>query len=299
MPLRPLSQLVTALLVCAPFTSVAQSVELMPATYHDVAAGPVLNGGLGLSNVGDDLVGDLGAQCDGLRSIGSWLISWNALVAFRGGVLANTNPYTSFLGGTGRGYGEAGYRFSNAPVAGYVSGRLAANLSVMGHPGLAISAMNTLNNADGFGGVNFEGAVRVSGGVSMLSSGSSGLVTGFVQEAGFAAGVYTPGRTFTEVGVGGRYDLFRSFTIWVDAMVGFRPLQVDSALQSTDAQTRVHLAGGLRKRFGNGVWFGFSASGIHDTDHVVYTQTRTTYETTNPWTTTVTLSFGVELWRTP
>ncbi len=298
MPSRS-SSVLTALLLWAPVTSFAQAVESAPSPYHDVAAGPVLNGGLGLSNVGDDLVGDLGAQCDGLMSKGSWLISWNALVAFRGGVLANTNPYTSFLGGTGRGFGEVGYRFSSARLSPYVSGRLAANLSVMGHPGLAISEMNTLNNADGFGGVNLDGALRVSGGLSFLTGDTSGVVTAFVQEAAIAAGVFTPGRTFTEVGVGGRSDLFRSFSIWLDVLVGFRPVQVDSALQRTDAQTRLQLAGGLRKRFGNGVWFGFSASGAHDTDHVVYSQTKTTYDTANPWNTTVTLSFGVELWRTP
>jgi hypothetical protein len=290
--------LITALWL-APLASFAQDATVAAAPYHDVAAGPVLNAGLGLGKIGDDLVGDLGAQCDGLVSRGSWLIQWNALVGFRGGVLANTNPYTSFVGGTGHAYGEAGYRFSNARVSPYVSGRLAANLTVMGHPGLAISAMNTLNNADGFGGVNFDGALRASGGVSLLSGDTSGLLTAFVQEAAFAAGVYTPGRTFTEVGVGGRYDLFRSFTVWLDVMVGFRPLQVDSGLQTTDAQTRVQLAGGLRKRFGNGVWFGVSASGAHDTDHVVYSQSHTTYDTANPWTTTLTLSFGVELWRTP
>jgi hypothetical protein len=45
------------------------------------------------------------------------------------------------------------------------------------------------------------------------------------------------------------------------------------------------------------VWFGVAASWQRDFDHVVYSQTSSTYDTSPPGSTTVTLSFGVILWR--
>ncbi len=293
------SVLVPAALAEGPVVSeatVAQPARAM--LYDDVSLSPLLTAGLGLGRIGDDLVGDLGAQTFGLRSTsGQWLLQWDGLLGARGGVLANTNPYTSFFGAGARGFAELGYRFTpSQPWSPYLGGRLAANFSVMAHPGTALADLNTLNDSDGFGGVAFDVGLRVAGGVSLLDAGRSALLVGFVQEALIAPGLVNPGKTFTEFGLGGRFDLPRSFTVSLEGLFGVRPAVRNAGLGSLDQTLRVQVGGGLRKTFGNGVWFGVAASWQRDFDHVTYAG-GATYDSSPPGTTTVTLSFGVILWR--
>ncbi len=267
-----------------------------------VSVSPVLTAGLGLALIGDDLVGELGAQTLALKAFddGRWLLQWDALVAFRGGVLANTYPYTSFLGGTARGNLELGTRFTPAARwSPYLGGRLAANLQVMGHPGVALADLDTLNNSDGFGGLTLDGALRVAGGVSLLDPTTSLLLTAFVQEALVAPGLVTAGLALTEFGLAGRFDLWKRFTLFLEALVGVSPALANDALQSVNQRLRLQVSGGLRKTFENGVWFGVAASYTRDSDHTVYTQASRAYDSVHPGTTSVTLSFGVALWRLP
>jgi len=287
-------------------TSLCWSAEVAPAPpteelpYRDITLSPMVTAGLGLGLVGDDLVGELGARTVGLEALDGkhWLVQWDGLLAFRGGVLASTNPYASFLGGSGHGFAELGYRFQpESSRSGYLAGRLAANLQVMAHPGLPMSELNTLNNSDGFGGVTLDGAVRVAGGVSLLDGDRSLLLVGFLQEALVAPGLVTGGAAFTEVGLGTRFDLARSFTVVVEALVGSTPPVPNAALQATDSTIRLQVIGEVRKTFASGVWLGLAGSYTRDSDRLVYTVPAVAYDSARPGTIAVTLSFGVALWR--
>jgi hypothetical protein len=271
-----------------------------PEAFADVGLSPVLTAGLGLGLIGDDLVGELGAQTLCLQALdeASWLLQWDALAAFRTGVLANTYPYALFVGGAGRGFVELGHRFSPASAwSPYLGGRLAASLAVMGSPGHSLGALDTLNNNDGFGGVNVDGALRVAGGFSYLRGGTSFLVSAFAQEALVAPGLVTAGLALTEFGVSLRLDLQRSFTLSVEALAGFTPVIANPALQLTDQKIRLGVSGTLRKAFGEVFWMGLSGSYTRDSDHLVYPQAGASYDTVHPGTTTVTLTLGLTLWR--
>jgi hypothetical protein len=305
MPSRPLVALLL-LLVAAPAAAdepeppAAAPPQPSPSAYRDVSLGPVLTAGLGLGLIGDDLVGELGGETLALASLDDdhWLLQWDALVAFRGGVLANTTPYTSFLGASGRGYLELGNRLAPASAwSGYLAARLAINLQVMAHPGTALSSLDTLNTSDGFGGLTADGAVRVAGGASFLRADTSLLLVGFLQEAAIAPGVVLPGRAFTELGVSARYDLARSLTVFAEALGGLTPTAANDALHQTDQTLRLQVSGGLRKTFGNGLWLGVAASYTRDSDHVVYAQAGKSYDPASPGTTAVTLELGLTLWR--
>lgn len=273
-----------------------------PEPYRDVTLSPTLTGALGLGLIGDDLVGELGARTLGLETLGGrrWLLQWDGLVAFRGGVLANTIPYTSFFGGSSHGFAELGFRFQpQSPRSAYLGGRLAANLQVMAHPGVAMSELSTLNNSDGFGGVTLDGAVRVAGGVSLLDGERSLLLVGFLQEALVAPGLVTKGAAFTELGLGARFDLAERFSVCLEALVGSTPPVANPALELSDQTIRLQAGGELRKTFASGVWLGLAASYTRDSDRLVYTvpSGSVAYGSANPGTIAVTLSFGVILWR--
>ena len=293
--------------------SSAEALSEVPtndAPYHDSSLSPVLTGGLGLGPIGDDLVGELGGRALGLATVGRrWLLQWDGLVAFRGGVLASTNPFASFFGGTGHGFAELGHRFQpEGSWSGYLGARLAANLQVMAHPGVALSLLSTLNNSDGFGGVTLDGAVRIAGGVSLIDGGVSRiedtrslLLVVFLQEALIAPGLVTAGAAFTELGLGARFDLVRSFTGSLEVLVGSTPALTNQALQLTDETIRVQVGGELRKTFGNGVWLGVAVSYTRDSDHLVYTAPGGTraYDSAHPGMLAATISLGVALGRSP
>lgn len=276
--------------------------EEEPEPYRDVTLSPTLTGGLGLGLIGDHLVGELGARTLGLEVMYGrrWLLQWDGLVAFRGGVLANTIPYTSFLGGSSHGFAELGFRFQpQSPRSAYLGGRLAANLQVMAHPGVAMSELSTLNNSDGFGGVTLDGAGRVAGGVSLLDGERSLLLVGFLQEALVAPGLVTKGAAFTELGLGARFDLAERFSVCLEALVGSTPLVANPALELSNQTIRLQAGGELRKTFTSGVWLGLAASYTRDSHRLVYTvpSGAVTYGSANPGTIAITLSFGVILWR--
>ena len=161
-----------------------------------IAQGAVLSVNAGASQVGDHLVGGLGVQSNGLRSSNRrWLLQWDALAVARGGWLANQHPYRLFVGARGHGSGELGLRLSPVGAVGrledlevsssawspYFGGRLDASIAAMTHPGVAFSALDTINNSDGFGGLTSSGFIRAVGGLSLLDDSKSLLLVGFVQ----------------------------------------------------------------------------------------------------------------------
>jgi hypothetical protein len=280
-------------------SDVASAVEAS-AGYADVSLSPVLTAGLGLGLIGDDLVSELGAQTLCLRALDDdrWLVQWEATAAFRAGILANTYPFAPFLGGSAHGFVELGHRFSPASAwSPYLAGRLAANFQLMSHLSRGLGELNTLNTSDGFGGLTLDGALRVAGGVSYLGAGRSLLLTAFVQEALVAPGQVLAGLAITEFGLGARFDLERSFTVSLEALAGLTPVMVGPAQQTTDQKVRLGVSGTLRKSFGETFWMGVSASYARDSDHLVYPLAGTAYDTVHPGNTSVTLAFGLALWR--
>jgi hypothetical protein len=301
--MRPGSPLLAAILAAS---AAAAQVNAVPsgleagAGYADVSLGPVLTAGLGLGLTGDHLVGELGAQTLCLRALADdrWLLQWDATAAFRAGVLANTYPFAPFLGGSAHGFVELGHRFSAASAwSPYLGGRLAANLQVMSHVTRGIAELDTLNNNDGFGGVPFDGALRVAGGVSYLAGGTSLVLSAFAQEMLVAPGRVLAGLALTEFGVSARFDLQQSFVVSLDALAGFTPVIANDALHTTNQKVRLGVSGTLRKSFGDTFWMGLSASYSRDSDHLVFTQAGTAYDSAHPGTTSVTLAFGLALWR--
>ena len=71
--------------------------------------GAIADGGIGTSMVGDTLMFELGGQWAGLRFVRDrrWLLQWDALVAARGGYLANEHPYLFLIGGHELAWAEA------------------------------------------------------------------------------------------------------------------------------------------------------------------------------------------------
>src|SRR3954452_354837 len=72
-----------------------------PDGFDSQVRGVIADVGIGTSGVGDDLLGELGGQWQGLQSLRSrrWLLSWDLRASLRGGYLANQHPYLFLLGG--------------------------------------------------------------------------------------------------------------------------------------------------------------------------------------------------------
>lgn len=286
-------------LLAALLPAVALAASEGDPTY--VWLGPQLVGGLEARASGDDLLGELGARLFGLRALDRrWLQLFDGSLGFRGGVLANQHPYTDFFGGRVAADFELGYRFSpDRTWSPFLSGRANASLMVMGHPGLPLSALDTINASDGFGGVTLDGSARVSGGLSLLEGGQSLLLTAFVQEALRAPRVIAPGAAFTEWGLALRSDGSRSFVLGLEALGGLSVTSTHSALAFTEQSFHLEASGWLRKMFQNGLWLGLSVSWGRDSHHQVYTQSKTTFDTIDAPAFSALLSFGFAPWRNP
>jgi hypothetical protein len=281
----------------------AAEPELPPGTSEASYAGlgPQLAAGLGAGASGDDLVAELGVRLYAFRALERrWLRISDVSFGARGGVLANAHPYLGFVGGRGSGDFELGYRFApEADVSAFVSGRVAANLQVMGHPGLAMSALDTINSSDGFGGVTLDGFARLSGGASWLVGGRSLLLAAFAQEALRAPRVVAPGMAFTEFGLSARTDLSRSFVAELEAFAGFTAHSGNNALLISEQSYHLEASGWLKKLFENGWWVGLNVSWGRDSHHQVYTQTKTAFDTTDAPAFAATLNVGKAIWRKP
>ncbi len=261
---------------------------------------PVVKSGLGVGPSGFGLFAEVGVQSWGLQTLADdrWLLQWDALLAFRSAVLANTWPLTGFVGVATHDFVELGTRFlPTQPWSPYLGARLGGDASVMARPGNALNSINTLNANEGYGSIAVAGAARLAAGASRLSGDNAVLLTAFLQEALVAPRVMSPGVSFTEVGLAGRLDLHRTLTIALEGLVGLAPTRTNDALHLTDQQLRLQISGSVQKTFANGVWLAFAASYTRDSDRTVYLNSHTVYETVNAGTTSGAFTVGVPLWR--
>lgn len=264
-----------------------------------VISGATADASLGATPVGDALMFELGAESAGLRSYGvsRWLFQWDALVAGRGGYLANEHPFFLLIGLHGRAWGELGIRL-DAPRrwSPYVGARLGGDFLVMPHPGLSLWALDTVNSVDGVGGVVSRGIARVDAGLSLLDGSQSLLLTAFVQEALDAPETNTPGYAFTEGGVGARCDMARRLFASLEFAAGAAPPRTVAALGLSDRTWHAQITTTFWKVFGNGMWIGASAQAERKADDLVYAA-GSTYRTADPPTLTLTLLYGLPLWK--
>jgi hypothetical protein len=249
---------------------------------------------------GDTLMFELGGQWAGLRVVRDrrWLLQWDALVAVRGGYLANQHPYLFLIGGHELAWGEAGFRFWAprrwSPYAGL---RLGNELMLMKHPGLAWSDIDTVNSVDRVGGTVAAGLIRVTFGASWLDGQRSWLVLAFIQEELNAAETNTPAQAFAGVGVGARFDVARSLSASVEASWGVASERRDSLRALTDQTSRSAGALTFRKTFANEMWAGLSTFIARDSDHIVYFVTGNVYDTANAPRFGVSLLYGFPIGR--
>lgn len=270
------------------------------ALFDNSVLGAIGDGGIGTSMAGDTLMLELGGQWAGLRTVRDrrWLAQWDALVAGRGGYLANEHPYLSLVGGRETAWGEAGYRFrAQRRWSPYLGVRLGNEIDLMKHPGLAWSDLATINNVDRVGGIVAGGLIRVAFGGSFLDDRRSLLVVAFIQEQLNAAETNTPAQAFTGVGLGARFDVARRLTASVEGAWGVTPTRRDSLRELTDRTARIAAAIGVRKIFCNGMWAGLSSSIERDSDHLVYFVTGNVYDTANAPRFGVSLLYGFPLGR--
>ena len=266
--------------------------------FDSVARGAVFDTAIGTSMVGDTLMAQLGGQSAGLHlTRGMWLLQWDVLVAAKAGYLANQNPYLFLVGVHALAWAEGGARFapsrSWSPYGGL---RLANEAQLMGHLGGPRSDFERTNAVDGVGGVSERASFRVAAGMSFLEGRDSLLLVLFAQEALRAPTVHTQGLAFTEVGLGARFDLSRSFMASLEGVWGVTPARTMVPAR-TDRTTHLGLSATLRKIFKNGMWLGASVSLDRDSDHAVDAETGTVFDTANAPTFAFALLYGLPLWR--
>jgi len=251
--------------------------------FDNTVRGAIANGGIGTAMVGDSLMFEVGGQWTGMRSRGRrWLLQWDTQLAARGGYLANEHPYLFLIGGRELAWAELGRRFAaSSSWSAYAGGRLGNELLLMKHPGLAWSDLNTVNNVDRVGGTVASGLIRLDAGASFLKDERSLLLVVFLQEELHAAETNTPAQAFAGVGVGARLDLARSLAASAEASWGVTPERRDAKRALTDSTTHVAASLGVRKTFRNGMWASLSTFITRDSDHMVYYDAGTFYDTTN------------------
>jgi hypothetical protein len=268
-----------------------------PARFDSAILGAIADGGIGTSIAGDTLMFEAGGQFAGLATLrgGTLLVQWDAVLAARGGYLANQHPYLFLIGGRERAWAEVGYRFSpRRRWSPYAGARLGNELLIMAHPGLALSDVDTINNVDRVGGTVASGVVRADFGASFLAGGRSLLLVAFLEEELHAAEANTPTQAFTGGGVGARFDLEGRVTASIEGIWGVAPLRRDSLLGLTDRTTRVGTSAAFRKVFRNGMWGGASFFFERDSDHLVYAG-GASYDTRNPPRFGVAILYGFPL----
>ena len=261
--LRPL---VLLALLMLPLPLHAEAFQLL-------SQGAVVHASVGTTPVGDFLLGEIGGQSLGIRTLDDrrWLVQWEGLAAFKGGELAAAHPYTPLLGGHGLAMGEVGYRFVDETRTPYVSLRIAGDMQFLLPPGKSLSDLRKINSIDGVGGMNLRGAVRLSLGESAVGRNGLAILAFFVQESLRGAEVNTPSAAFTDVGGTLQAYLFGSWLIRGEILRRYRPTQTTPKLGMTDAawidwQTTEE----LRKVFANGMWFGANFSYSAESDVVTY-----------------------------
>ena len=267
--------------------------------FDSVVHGGVAEASVGTSAAGDSAMAELGVEWAGLHSDrpGRWLVDWDLRAALRGGVLGNQPQLLSLFGGHLSTWGAMGLRTSlGGSWSPYVGARLGGDLLLMSHPGLSLSALNTVNNMDGVGGVVASGLVGLELGASMLEPSHSLRIVAIVQESLHTSGTYTPGFAFTDVGVGVRFDAAESISTSVDVVVGAAPTRTNVALGYTDQTFHGRVDFGLRKIFRNGMWLRVGLVAERYVDQVTYTP-GASYTTADAFTFSLVTSFGFPLWR--
>lgn len=271
--------------------------------YRNVSLGAIADFAYGSSSGGDSLLGELGAEYVGIQSFRghALLVQWDTFLAARGGIIANTLPYTPLAGAETTAAVEAGYRVQrHRRFSLYAGGRLAGQLSIMTRPGTSIGKLDSLNDIDGVGGVVARGQLRADVGVSMLRGRHSLLLVGFLQEAGYAPGVYTPGIGFTEGGIAVRYDLRRRLTASLEGLAGRSPPSSRRALDTTVRSTYAELSAVLRVILPHGIWLALSGSYGRQFDQRTYHDVARTYDTANAPVFGATLLLGIPFfWHHP
>lgn len=251
--------------------------------YRNVSLGAVADFQFSSTSGGIALLGEGGAEYVGIRSFRDkrLLVQWDTLLAVRGGIIGNTLPYTSLVGGHTLADVEAGYRFMRTRSSLYAGGKLAGDLSIMAHPGLSLSQLDRLNDIDGVGGVVAHGELRADIGWSWIAGRRSLLLVAFAQEVGYAPGVYTPGLGYTEGGVAARFDLSRRLTAYVEGFGGRGSTRHDDALATSVQSSTAGVDGVVRGIFGNGIWLAVSAHYQRQFDRRTYRASPIAYETAN------------------
>ena len=270
-----------------------------PAPFDSTILGAVADGGIGTSMAGDTLMFEIGGQFAGLRSLRDrrWVLQWDALLAARGGYLANQHPYLFLIGGHELAWAEGGYRFdAPSPWSAYAGLRLGNEVQILAHPGLGLSDVDTINSVDRVGGAVAAGVMRVAVGASFLDGWRSLLVVAFLQEELHAAEANTPAQAFTGAGLGARLDLARRLELSADGFWGVAPLRRQSLLGLTDRTTHVAASATFRKTFRNRMWTGASIFIERDSDHLVYSG-GLSYDTTNAPRFGVAIVYGFPLGR--
>jgi len=271
------------------------------AEYRHLSFGPQIDFGIGTQMTGDDLVGDLGAQWFALQSRERrWLLGWDAMAGVRAGWLANQHPYFFWAGGGARGSAELAYRFAPERTWSLFAGGGASTLvQLMWHPGVPLTKLDTINAADGFGGLTANAGVRVSGGASYLTATRSFQAGLVMQEWLRGGGVVTPFSAFTQVGVSARVDFAGSFSARGEALYGWAPPRSLAGVDAVDAISRYDLAAQARYTFGNRMWLGLNLSFSQERDTLTYTAAKTHYDTANAPTFAVALAYGFPLGGEP
>jgi hypothetical protein len=271
-----------------------------PAHAFDSAVhGAVAEASVGTSSAGDSVMGEFGGEWAGLQSDrpGRWLVDWDLLAAVRAGVLGNQPQLLSLFGGHLRALGGIGLRTSvSGPWSPYVGGHVGGDLLVMAHPGLSLSALNTVNNMDGVGGLVASGVVGLDLGASLLEESHALRIVAIVQESLHTSGTYTPGFAFTDVGVGVRFDVAQSLSTSLDLVIGAAQTRSNAGLGYTDQTFHGRVEFGLRKVFQNGMWLRVGLTAERYVDRITYSQ-GASYTTADAFTFGLVTSFGVPLWR--
>ncbi len=249
------------------------------------------------STAGDAVLGDLGGAWSGLRSLdgGRWLLDWDLSLTFRTGYAANAIPGIFLLGGRIGASTELGFRTApSSPWSPYLGLRLGGELAVVGHPGLPLSQLSTYNDLDGLAGLTAAGGVGLAMGTSFLEERRCLRLEVFLQETLRAAGTYTPGYAFGEIGLGARYDTERSITVALEGLVGMAPARRIPALGYTDQAWHWRARAWFRDVFGNGMWLGILGSVDRIQDEVSYSS-GVRFSTGNAPTLSLAVSFGIPI----
>jgi hypothetical protein len=275
-------------------------VSVPARAFENVSQGATASFGFGTTPVGDTLLGEVGADWLGLRYASDlhWLMQWDVSLALRLGYLGNQHPYLFLIGPHATAWLEGGYRFASTPGFGpYVGARIGGDASVLGNPDVA--QLDTINAVDGVGGIVARGVGRISAGTAYVDRARSVILTVFVQEMLQAAQINTPSRAFTAAGFAARVDLPKSIIATFEGGWGVTPARTNALLGTTDQTSRGWFAFTLRKIFKNGMWVGGAVTFERDTDHIVYETTRTTtFDTGDAPRFSISLTYGLPLWRT-